>query len=452
MLRLEQIRTDGGTQPRAQIDWVVVSEYAADMEEGATFPPVVVFYDGSDYWLADGFHRVEAAKSLGLVEIAADIRQGTRRDAVLYSVGANTSHGLRRTNEDKRRAVLTLLNDEEWRGWSDNRIAQLCGVSQPFVSSMRSSLITVISDPRTYTDRWGNVSTMNTANIGQRPTPMPSGIAEATDTLERDTLLDWYFPDPEERARMEDIIAEEEGEDDDASRQYDGESPAWCKYCYTTHDKWSIASDCIVPGWECGLCGHVTADEWIEVYSPEPPAPEPEPAAPETKPHVAYNAGNNEWYTPPEYIAAAIEVMGGIDLDPATTPKANEVVGATRIYTADDDGLFYPWQGRVWMNPPYASELVGKFASKLAQHAQTGDVTDAIVLVNNATETGWFYTLTSVASAVVFPKGRVRFWEPNGAISAPLQGQAVVYIGPRPDLFLNAYRQFGWGATLWQHN
>jgi phage N-6-adenine-methyltransferase len=297
---------------------------------------------------------------------------------------------------------------------------------------------------------------MNTANIGQRPTPMPSGIAEATDTLEdtleRDTLLDWYFPDPEDRARMEDIIAEEEGEDDDASRQYDGESPAWCKYCYTTHDKWSIASDCIVPGWECGLCGHVTADEWIEVYSPEPPAPEPEPAAPETKPHVAYNAGNNEWYTPPEYIAAAIEVMGGIDLDPATTPKANEVVGATRIYTADDDGLFYPWQGRVWMNPPYASELVGKFASKLAQHVQTGDVTDAIVLVNNATETGWFYTLTSVASAVVFPKGRVRFWEPNGAISAPLQGQAVVYIGPRPDLFLNAYRQFGWGATLWQHN
>jgi hypothetical protein len=411
-----------------------------------------VFYDGSDYWLADGFHRVEAAKSLGLVEIAADIRQGTRRDAVLYSVGANTSHGLRRTNEDKRRTVMMLLNDEEWRGWSDNRIAQLCGVSQPFVSSMRSSLITVISDPRTYTDRWGNVSTMNTANIGQRPTPMPSGIAEATDTLERDTLLDWYFPDPEERARMEDIIAEEEGKDDDASRQYDGESPAWCKYCYTTHDKWSIASDCIVPGWECGLCGHVTADEWIEVYSPEPPAPEPEPAAPETKPHVAYNAGNNEWYTPPEYIAAAIEVMGGIDLDPATTPKANEVVGATRIYTANDDGLFYPWQGRVWMNPPYASELVGKFASKLAQHVQTGDVTDAIVLVNNATETGWFYTLTSVASAVVFPKGRVRFWEPNGAISAPLQGQAVVYIGPRPDLFLNAYRQFGWGATLWQHN
>jgi phage N-6-adenine-methyltransferase len=176
------------------------------------------------------------------------------------------------------------------------------------------------------------------------------------------------------------------------------------------------------------------------------------PEPPQTKPHVAYNAGNNEWYTPPEYIAAAIEVMGGIDLDPATTPKANEVVGATRIYTANDDGLFYPWQGRVWMNPPYASELVGKFASKLAQHVQTGDVTDAIVLVNNATETGWFYTLTSVASAVVFPKGRVRFWEPNGAISAPLQGQAVVYIGPRPDLFLNAYRQFGWGATLWQHN
>ena len=89
MLWLEQIRTDGGTQPRAQMDWTVVAEYAADMGNGATFPPVVVFYDGSKYWLADGFHRVEAAKSLGLVEIAADVRQGTLEDAKWYSYSAN---------------------------------------------------------------------------------------------------------------------------------------------------------------------------------------------------------------------------------------------------------------------------------------------------------------------------------------------------------------------------
>lgn len=188
---------------------------------------------------------------------------------------------------------------------------------------------------------------------------------------------------------------------------------------------------------------------WMGAHSePETVIVDDASAPVETRPHVAYNAGNNEWYTPPEYIAAAVEVMGGIDLDPATSEAANEVVGAARIFTAQDDGLLHFWQGRVWMNPPYASELVGRFADKLALHASAGDVTEAIVLVNNATETAWFNTLAGVASAVVFPRGRVRFWEPGGALSAPLQGQAVIYIGPSPATFLTVFRRFGWGGTL----
>lgn len=165
-------------------------------------------------------------------------------------------------------------------------------------------------------------------------------------------------------------------------------------------------------------------------------------------PHVAHNAGNNEWYTPTEYIAAAIRVMGHIDLDPASTAEANSIVCASRFYTAEQNGLRHHWQGKVWMNPPYASEWVGQFAAKLAQHVRAGDVPEAIVLVNNATETNWFGALIAVAAAVCFPKGRVRFWEPGGALSAPLQGQAVIYIGPTPDVFRREFAAFGWSAAL----
>jgi hypothetical protein len=165
-LDLEEIRRDGGTQPRAAIDHLTITEYAADMREGASFPPVLLFFDGTDYWLADGFHRLEAAFSIGLKEIAAEVRQGTRRDAVLYSVGANTTHGLRRTNADKRRAVMTLLDDEEWSKWSDSQIAKACAVDHKTVSKYRLSLGNFPSE-KTYTTKHGTVTTMKTANIGK---------------------------------------------------------------------------------------------------------------------------------------------------------------------------------------------------------------------------------------------------------------------------------------------
>ena len=411
MLRLEQIHTDGGTQPRAQMDWTVVADYAADMGNGATFPPVVIFYDGSDYWLADGFHRVEAAKSLGLVEIAADVRPGTLEDAKWYSYSANKMHGLRRSNEDKRRAVEAALTHPKAKTLSDVEIARHVGVSSMTVGNYRKAIIKNFNDDVRTVTRNGTTYTMDTANIGQR---LASNL---------DASTAWYAAGDGFRNLQTNRLMSKGNGAALADSEADEDNEEWTEQAQYQYDL-SEAKAAQAAGYNVPL--------------PEPPI----------KPHVAYNAGNNEWYTPPEYIAAAYEVMGGIDLDPATTPKANEVVGATRIYTVEDDGLFYPWQGRVWMNPPYASELVGKFAAKLAQHVRAGEVTDAIVLVNNATETGWFNTLVSVASAVVFPRGRVRFWEPNGAVSAPLQGQAVLYIGQHPGSFLDAYREFGWGAML----
>lgn len=164
------------------------------------------------------------------------------------------------------------------------------------------------------------------------------------------------------------------------------------------------------------------------------------------KPHVAYNSGNNEWYTPSEYIEAARTVMGEINLDPASSEIANKTVKADHIYTVEDNGLEKPWFGNVWLNPPYASDLIGKFAEKVVN--ELGNIKQAIVLVNNATETEWFYGMVTNATAVCFPKSRVKFYTPDGKTGAPLQGQAIIYFGEYVNRFINVFDEKGWCARL----
>ncbi len=161
------------------------------------------------------------------------------------------------------------------------------------------------------------------------------------------------------------------------------------------------------------------------------------------KAHVANNSGNNEWYTPAPFIAAARQVMGGIDLDPASSEVANRTVGADTIFTAEMDGLAQEWPvGRIWMNPPYAQPLMGQFAARLADEVARGS--EAVVLVNNATETAWFQVMGEACAAICFPKTRIKFVDPDGKASgAPLQGQAILYSGPNVAAFADTFRQFG---------
>ena len=164
------------------------------------------------------------------------------------------------------------------------------------------------------------------------------------------------------------------------------------------------------------------------------------------RPHVANNSGNNEWYTPSEYIEAAREAMGSIDTDPASNDIANKVVKAEKYYTIETDGLAHDWHGNVWMNPPYSSDLITKFIEKLKEQRENYE--QAIILVNNATETQWFYEIVKIASAVCFPKSRVKFYMPDGKTGAPLQGQAVLYIGNNTEKFISAFGGIGWTAKI----
>lgn len=133
----KRILRDRGTQIRSSIDEKVVDEYAELMKSGTSFPPPAVVYDGDGYILVDGFHRVLAAIKADIPKIEVSVESGDARTAILYAVGANSTHGLKRTNEDKRRAVMVLLNDQEWCQWSNEAIAKRCGVAPNTVANHR---------------------------------------------------------------------------------------------------------------------------------------------------------------------------------------------------------------------------------------------------------------------------------------------------------------------------
>ncbi len=147
--------------------------------------------------------------------------------------------------------------------------------------------------------------------------------------------------------------------------------------------------------------------------------------------------------SPPEVVDAVRDVLGRIDLDPASCDVANTVVRATRIYTIADDGLAHPWRGTVFLNPPYRSPDIEPFADKFARHVGTGEITAGVVLVNNATDTQWFRMLADAATAFCFPAKRFRYWQPDHETNTALQGQAVIYAGPDAAGFCQRFAALG---------
>jgi len=164
--------------------------------------------------------------------------------------------------------------------------------------------------------------------------------------------------------------------------------------------------------------------------------------AQKASPHVARRTGEVEWYTPPYLVEAARRVMGGIDLDPASSARANEGVRAARFFGREQDGLRQSWSGRVWLNPPYARGVVEQFVERLVEHVARGAVTQAVMITNNATDTNWCQLALAHCKGACFVNGRVKFLQSGSERGVPLQGQVVTAFGA--DLDVDRFRaEFG---------
>ena len=474
---LECIKTDGGTQMRATLDPDTVQEYLDAMQPvgWGEFPAVVVYYDGKDHWLADGFHRVEAYRLAAAnldqpANVPADVRSGTRRDAILHAAGANASHGLRRTNADKRRAVETLLRDDDWRHWSDREIARRCNVSDKTVADVRRSLTAEIrsDNDRTYTTKHGTTATMQTANIGAKPVETEEDLRQRIRENDRRMMAEINgWPSGDAKPQRDRLWADDLRTIVDAwaDENWPGEWPE--NPSHTNGTFWQQITTWLHknfdrPWYESDLkfaikqaaaerrrnqpVAHAididvsTTAAAATVQVIEFDADEPTAEFIPVSQRDDYDS--DEWYTPADYIEAARRAMGSIDLDPATCEMAQTVVNADVYLTKMDNGLGARWlRENVWLNPPYSNSQV--WIDKLLREVDGVFVKQAIVLVNNATETAWFQSLLARSTVVCFPGRRLQFWRHDHSNVGARQGQAIFYIGPNDAAFIAEFEQFG---------
>lgn len=372
---------------------LTVEEYAelkADIAQRGVMVPIE--YDEHGHVL-DGYHRLRICGELGIKDFPKVIRAGmTEAEKLTHARKLNMARR-QLTGEQKRELIRDQLKATPEQ--SDRQIAKALGVDHKTITAQRKGMETRGEIPH---------------------------IKSSIDTLGRE----------QPRYRNIPTIQEERSIDSDISLHgYEKEIRLCPEQSNAEQNDTHTAQ-------QEEISERVESSDTTKAIVPEF----------HTKAHVSYNSGNNEWYTPSEYIELARKVMGSIDLDPASSEKANAVVQAERYYTAEDDGLSQEWYGNVWLNPPYASELIMKFVDKFASVAECKTINQAVILVNNATETEWFSKLAEIADAVCFPKGRVKFYAPDGKIGAPLQGQAILYFGAYADCFVDTFRAKGWCALL----
>lgn len=147
-------------------------------------------------------------------------------------------------------------------------------------------------------------------------------------------------------------------------------------------------------------------------------------------------------YTPPEFIANVRLVMGDIDLDPASDDVAQQWIQATNYYTSSEDGLDHPWFGRVFLHPP-AHGKTGKWMNKILAEYESGQVSEAVLLVTPSAGSKWFQKLTRLFP-VCFPEERISFLDDQGRPqSRPKHGYVIFYLGQNIQQFKQVFGTIG---------
>lgn len=417
-----------GTDPNTVQDYVIA------MTNGDEFPAIVAFRENGTILLSAGFHRVAAAQFLGLAEIEAEIREGSRQDAMVYAAIDNAKNARPMSQAQKREAGARLLRLTDW---SQERIAKELAVGIGTISRWASSLPNGRDKPVTVT-RNGTTYTMDISNIGkaqpeERELPTPPAIE-----LAEKMVAQGECPSKEEWA-ME-------------PETYTGHCHKGC-YAPRVLTKGSVYEYGVYGVYVCSGCGYAyppfcapaaMSDAELAQYNrglsefdkdEEEREPEPDPMA------VHYSSKTAEHYTPQVIIDATLACLGEIDLDPCSNSQLSPNIPAARHFTADNDGLMMPWGGRVYMNPPYGREI-DDWVAKLCLEYERGDVTEAIALVPARTDTQWWLRLRDYP--VCFIIGRLTFGGNTDPAPFP---SAVFYLGNDIGAFYHAFCELG---DCWQ--
>lgn len=157
---------------------------------------------------------------------------------------------------------------------------------------------------------------------------------------------------------------------------------------------------------------------------------------------------SDAWFTPAVYIESVKAALGGIDLDPFSSERANQTVGAKQFFSIEHSAFEHEWNVqtncRVFMNPPYSAGLCSRAIARFVQQWEAGNFTEGIVLINNATDTKWFKALAEKSTSLCFTDHRISFWNADKKnISGNTRGQVFAYFGKNKEGFKKAFQQHG---------